>query len=207
MSQSFLQSLHERDQRIGAVVLAGGLARRMEGQDKGLVPLAGRAMAAWALAAVKPQVDSVVLNANRNATAYAALGVPVIADTHPGHLGPLAGLSAGIGALATDYVFMCPCDSPFVADSIVARLGNCCLEHGVDVAVAHDGEREQPVFCVVHRRTAPSLHAFLDAGERKIDRWYAQQSMQAVDCHDLAESFRNINTEEERAAAERELAG
>lgn len=205
MRDKFLQQLHARGERIGAVILAGGLARRMGGQDKGLLPLAGRSMSAWVLDSVQPQVDLVVLNANRNAAAYAQLGVPVIADRHTGHIGPLAGLSAAIAALDTDYIFMCPCDSPFVADCIVGRLGMSCLQQAVDVAVAHDGEREQPVFCVVHRRTADSLREFLDAGERKIDRWYAGQRTQRVDCRDLAGSFRNINTEDERAAAEQEL--
>ena len=202
----FLEQLHAGGNSIGAVILAGGLARRMGGQDKGLVPLAGRAMAQWVLDAVKPQVDEVVINANRNRDLYNRMGVMVVADSFAGYQGPLAGLSAGIAVLQTDFIFMCPCDSPFIADCVVARLGEACLEQNVDIAVAHDGDRLQPVFCVVHRRLADSLDGFLRSGERKIDRWYAQLAMATVDCQDLGNMFDNINTDEERDAAERKLA-
>ncbi|MBX2824471.1 MAG: NTP transferase domain-containing protein, partial [Gammaproteobacteria bacterium] len=98
----------------GAVVLAGGLARRMDGRDKGLIPLAGMPLAGWALSRVRPQVEKVIINANRNIADYAELGEPVVPDSREGHLGPLAGLLTGLEILETDAVFMCPCDSPFV---------------------------------------------------------------------------------------------
>jgi len=68
---------------VGAVILAGGLARRMGGIDKGLVNLAHRPMAAWVLDALAPAVDAIVINANRSTEAYASLDVPVVEDvTH-----------------------------------------------------------------------------------------------------------------------------
>ncbi len=190
---------------LGGVVLAGGLARRMGGIDKGLVRLGGRSMCEWVVAAVRPEVEALVINANRNVEQYAALGLTVVPDLHEGYLGPLAGLSAGLAALDTELVFMCPCDSPFVSGELVNRLAFACRQSAIDVAVAHDGEREQPAFCVVHQRVAASLADFLDAGERKIDRWYAGQNLSVVDCGDLADAFRNFNTLEELALAEQAL--
>ena len=196
---------------LGAVVLAGGLARRMGGVDKGLVPLGGRTMIEHVLGSVRPRVDALAINANRNAEAYARLAAAhdgsVVADRHAGHLGPLAGLAAGLHALDTRRVFLCPCDSPFVAPELASRLAASCAEPGVDIAVAHDGARLQPVFCVVDRGVLASLEAFLASGERKIDAWYANEAVREVDCGDLALSFRNVNTEEERLEAERMLAG
>ena len=192
-------------------MLAGGLARRMGGVDKGLVALDGRTMIEHVLAAVRPGVDAAVVNANRSLEAYGDIArahdAAVVADRREGHLGPLAGLAAGLHALDTTHAFLCPCDSPFVAPELVARLAAACAEPDVDIAVAHDGERLQPVFCVVRRTVLDSLETFLDAGERKIDAWYAGEAMRAVDCSDLTRSFRNVNTEEEREVAERELAG
>ena len=194
---------------LGAVVLAGGLARRMGGVDKGLVRLGERTMVEHVLAAVRPCVDALVVNANRNGGDYAALAAAhdasVVADRRSGHPGPLAGLAAALHALDTERVFMCPCDSPFVLPALVARLDEACAEPDVDIAVAHDGERLQPVFCVVERGLLDSLERFLDADRRKIDAWFAEERVREVDCRDLAASFRNINTEEERLAAEREL--
>lgn len=190
---------------LGAVVLAGGLARRMGGVDKGLVKLGGQPMIAHVIAAIRPAVDALVINANRNADAYAAFGAPVVADRLTGHLGPLAGLSAGIAALDTDRVLLCPCDSPFIVTELVTRLAAVAERPEVDIAVAHDGARMQPVFCIVDRRVAPSLDAFLASGERKIDRWFAAEAIETVDCSDLKTCFRNINTEAERLEADLEF--
>lgn len=204
-NMGFLSKLERCQERVGAVVLAGGLARRMGGKDKGLIQLGDQPMASWAINTVKPQVHKVVINANRNHDDYAALGCPVVADRHSGHIGPLAGLSAAMHHLDTDYVFMCPCDSPFVSASIVSLLGEPCIDQAHDVAVAHDGERLQPVFCVVNQRCLASLDEYLESGERKIDRWYATQNTVEVNCQSIIQSFRNINTEEERLAAQHEL--
>ena len=194
---------------LGATVLAGGLARRMGGLDKGLVTLGGQPMVEHVLRAVQPAVEALVIVANRNGADYAAVGAPfgasVVADRHAGHLGPLAGLAAGIRALGTERVMLCPCDSPFVTAALAARLDAGCREEGIDIAVAHDGQRLQPVFCVVRREVLDSLEAFLDGGERKIDAWYAGESVREVDCRDLAAAFRNINTAEERDLAESAL--
>lgn len=201
----FLQYLESKQQSAGAVILAGGLARRMQGIDKGLVEVAGRSMAAWALAAVKPTVHQLVINANRNHDKYGLLGVSVVADNIEGHVGPLAGLSAGITALQCDYVFMCPCDSPFVDGELVSKLGMACSNSQTDIAVAHDGERMQPVFCMVKSEVLTSLNAFLLSGERKIDRWYATLNTEQVDCRQFQASFQNINTEEDRLLAEQQI--
>jgi len=193
---------------VGAVLLAGGLARRMNGEDKGLVLLAGQAMAAYALDTLLPLVSQCVINANRNTAAYEQLRpgrVPVIADSRAGHLGPLAGLSAALAYLDTDYVVMCPCDSPFIQAALLTDLISEGITHDADIAVAHDGERLQPVFCMVNRRVQASLDAFLDEGERKIDRWFQRHSVVEVDASKYTRSFRNINTEEERKSAEQEM--
>jgi len=207
---SYLQSLDNQQLRVSAVVLAGGLARRMSGQDKGLVEIAGRPMAAWVLDVIRPEVHDIIINANRNHDTYQGIGesvgASVVADRHTGHIGPLAGLSAAMHHSSNQYTFMCPCDSPFLDASLVRALGAACLDQDADVAVAHDGERMQPVFCVVNRRVLSSLDAYLESGERKIDRWYAQVNTVQVDCSASVGSFRNINTEEEREAAQDEMA-
>ncbi len=195
--------------QVAAFILAGGLARRMQGRDKGLVKLAGKPMVKWVLDKVAPQVDAVAINANRNSEDYARFDVPVVADAIAGHLGPLAGLLTGMqhfaASPAIDTIFMCPCDSPFVPDLMVARLTAAMQSQDADIAVAYDGERMQPVFCLVQCTMQDSLAQFLDSGERKIDRWYASVNTVPVDFSDYPNAFRNINTEEERLAVEQSL--
>ncbi|HID48564.1 MAG TPA: molybdenum cofactor guanylyltransferase MobA, partial [Chromatiales bacterium] len=83
---------------ITAVILAGGIGRRMGGQDKGLVELDGRPLIEHIIDALKPQVMTILINANRNQYRYASYGYPVITDTLANYQGPLAGFAAGLAA-------------------------------------------------------------------------------------------------------------
>jgi len=191
---------------ITAIILAGGRATRMGGQDKGLVELAGRPMIAHVLAALAPQVERVIINANRNLDRYAAFGWPVVTDDDSGFLGPLAGLAAGLRAAHTPLVLTAPCDSPLVAMDLAARLYSALEQADAELAVPFDGKRLQPVFALVRTELAASLAAYLGRGDRKIDRWFAQHRLARVDFSDRPETFVNVNDPDERAAVETRLA-
>lgn len=191
---------------VTGAVLAGGRARRMGGEDKGLVPLGGEPMVARVIAALRPQVATVLINANRNAARYREIGrCEVLGDEVEGYAGPLAGMATVLRAAATPFVLTVPCDSPLVAADLGARLHAALSAAGAELAVAHDGERLQPVFALLRRELLDSLLDFLGAGERKIDRWYATRRMACADLSDRPETFENVNTPLERAALERRI--
>jgi molybdopterin-guanine dinucleotide biosynthesis protein A len=191
--------------QVTAVILAGGMARRMGGLDKGLIELAGRPMVAHIHRAIAPQVRAVVINANRNLDAYAALGTAVVPDALTGFQGPLAGMASGLRAAHTDWILTLPCDSPFVPPDMADRMCAALLEQAAELAVASDGQRLQPVFALLSRSLLPSLDAFLGEGERKIDRWFARHRMATVSFADHPDAFINVNTPEQRAAVEAQL--
>ena len=196
------------DPDITGVVLAGGRARRMGGEDKGLVQLAGRAMVEYVVEALRPQVGRLLLNANRNAERYAALtGCEVVADVVGDYAGPLAGMASALEAADTPLVLSAPCDSPLVAPDLAARMHAALRADGAEIAVARDADRLQPVFALLARALLPDLRAALEAGERKIDRWYATHRVTEVDFSDHASMFLNINTPEERDALAVRLEG
>jgi len=202
---------HPHPPRAGGVtglVLAGGRARRMGGADKGLVPLAGRPMVCWVSESLAGQCEQVMVNANRNADRYRELtGLPVLADTMQDFAGPLAGMASGLAACTTEWMATAPCDSPLIAPDLVARLRAALDADGADLAVAHDGERMQPVFALLPTRLLPSLREFLDGGGRKIDQWYAAQRTALASFEDRPRMFLNVNTPEERERLEAALAG
>lgn len=190
---------------ITAIILAGGRATRMGGIDKGLVELCGRPMIEHVLAAVTPQVGQVVINANRNLDRYAAFGWPVVSDADGDFLGPLAGLSAGLGAATTELVLTVPCDCPLLVSDLAARLHTAMVRENAEIAVPFDGARLQPVFALVQRSLAASLAAYLEAGDRKIDLWFARHRLARVDFSDCPENFINVNDPAEREALEARL--
>lgn len=181
-----------------AVILAGGRARRMGGMDKGLVEVAGEPMIQHVLRAITPQVGAIAINANRNLTQYEALGYPVISDQLADYQGPLAGMAAALQWCPSPWLLTLPCDGPLVPADLAKRL-KAVIGDG-DVAVAHDGERLQPVHALLGQHCLPSLRDFLASGERKIDRWYAMLDARVADLSDRADLFINVNTPEEQAA-------
>jgi molybdenum cofactor guanylyltransferase len=193
------------DDNITAVILAGGMARRMGGQDKGLIELNGRPMIEYIIEALKPQVDSIVINANRNLEQYRRYGYPVVEDIMGDYFGPLVGMASGLQACSSDRILIVPCDSPFVPPVLADKLNAALLEQGADLSVANDSERMQPVFAVLSRHLLPSLLAYLDKGGRKIDTWYAEHKMALADFSDWPDAFININTPEDKKVVEEKI--
>jgi len=196
-----------RTNGITALVLAGGRGRRMGGRDKGLVELRGRPLAAHVIDAIAPQVEAVLINANRNGDRYGAFGWPVVSDALTDYQGPLAGFAVGMAASTTPLLLTLPCDGPMVAPDLAERLAGALEGAGADIAVAHDGSRMQPVYALLRCALLPSLEAFLAAGDRKIDLWYEGHHTVNVDFSDFPEQFTNVNTPEERARLEGEATG
>jgi molybdenum cofactor guanylyltransferase len=171
----------------------------MGGRDKGLLPFGDQLLIGHILDAIAPQVATVVINANRHAEDYARFGYPVVADPIDGFQGPLAGFLAGLGQMSTDYLLTLPCDGPYIVPDLAERLSTALNEAGSDIAVAHDGERLQPVYALMHRDVQQSLLQALAAGERKIDRWFPLNRWVTADFGDCPQQFSNFNTPEEYA--------
>lgn len=192
---------------ITGLILAGGRGSRMGHVDKGLQGFRGRAMVAHVIGRLRPQVGSLMLNANQNLAAYANFGLPVLADELTGFAGPLAGLETGLRHCQTPYLVTAPCDSPFLPLNLVARLFASLSEQQADLAVAvTDGDKKggaaenrrqpQPVFCLLKTALLPQLSAYLQNGGRKIESWYAPLAVTQV-FFDDATAFQNINTPEQ----------
>ena len=190
---------------VTGLVLAGGMARRMGGADKGLVLLAGRPMVEHVVDALRPQVGTILLSANRSHDRYAALGYPVIADALDGYQGPLAGVATALRQLTTEFLVTVPCDAPLLPADLVRRLLAACDASDADVVVASDGERQQPVFLLARTRVAPALEAFLDGGGRRVDDWLSRVRAAVADFSDEPGGFANVNDADERQRIEAQL--
>ncbi|WP_353190988.1 molybdenum cofactor guanylyltransferase MobA [Pandoraea pnomenusa] len=186
---------------ITGLVLAGGRGQRMGGRDKGLQSFAGRPLSAHVVERLRPQVAALLISANRNRDAYAALGAEVVSDETQDFAGPLAGMLAGLRAACTDYVLTVPCDSPYLPDDLGERLAiSLTCAPGDDTtqpprlaAYAATAQGPHPVFALLHRSLAEDLAATLAAGEHRVRAWLARHK--AVQVHFGDERpFYNINT-------------
>ncbi len=197
----------ETMQNITGVILAGGRAKRMGGQDKGLVSMLGQPMIKLIIEQLAPQVNHIIINANRNIEQYQLFNYPVISDHGSNDFyGPLAGmLSAMQDKKASDFILSVPCDGPFLPPDLSERLISELLNHNADISVVHDGKRMQPVFALIKTSLADSLRDYLDNGERKIDIWYKQHNTVLADFSDCKDISLNINTPDELQKLEQQL--
>ena len=182
---------------ITGVVLAGGRARRMGGEDKGLVVYHGRPLVAYALDALRMVTGTILINANRNLEKYAHFGYSVIEDLTESFDGPLAGLLSAMRSAQTEYVLTAPCDCPHVDGALLGRLYDSMLAEEAELCAAFDGERLHPVFLIAQCRLADDLAAYLASGQRKMETWLKSHQLALADYSDHPEMFVNINTREQ----------
>ncbi|KUZ36801.1 molybdenum cofactor guanylyltransferase MobA [Burkholderia territorii] len=196
---------------VTGLLLAGGRATRMDGADKGLQLLDGTPLALHVLRRLSPQVDEMLISANRNADCYAELGAPfdarIVPDDTPDFPGPLAGLLAGMRAARAPLVACSPCDTPYLPTDLVARLLAALDAHQADIAMAvtvdaQQARSPQPTCALLRTSLADDLAAGLAAGERKVRAWYARHKTVEVEfCDERA--FYNANSWQELAALAR----
>jgi molybdopterin-guanine dinucleotide biosynthesis protein A len=198
---------------IGGIILAGGLARRMGGGDKGLRAVAGTAMLERVIDRVGPQVVALAVNANGDPARFAALGLPVVPDVVDGFVGPLAGVLSGMDWVRRSlpgvrWLVSVPTDTPFVPRDLVGRLAAAADAAGVALACAASAGQAHPVVGLWRIDLAEDLRAALvEQGVRKIDAWTARHGVVHVDFPtDPVDPFFNANTPEDLAEAERLMA-
>ena len=192
--------------KITGLILAGGRAQRMGGIDKGLIPFNNKPLIESAIDRLKPQVGSILINANRNITKYAHYGYPVIMDETPDFSGPLAGFSIGLKHCKTPYLLTSPCDSPLLPTDLAQKMMIELEASDLDLVYASSIESgklwAQPVFCLMRSSLRDSLNDFLSKGDLKIDRWFKEVNS-GTTIFENAIAFANVNTPEELEALEK----
>jgi molybdenum cofactor guanylyltransferase len=184
-------------QPISAIILAGGRATRMGGIDKGLICLQDKPLIQYVVERLKPQVDEILINANREIAQYQKFNLPILQDEHPNFIGPLAGFSLGLQHCKYDYLLTTPCDSPLIPDNLASRLMFALIAENADIAVAKSGGYTHPVFCLMKKSVLPSLKQSLAQGNRKVSFWQKTLVYTEVLFDDRNEAFVNVNTFEE----------
>jgi molybdopterin-guanine dinucleotide biosynthesis protein A len=180
--------------KVTGVILAGGQARRMNYKDKGLQLFREQPLISYSFNALRPIVDELLINANRNLDIYEKFGVPVIPDLTPDFSGALAGILAAMTYSKADLLLVVPCDAPFITTIQLQHLLSEHQKNDVEISVACEGEQIHSVFLVVKTDLKSSLENYLANGEHKVRKWLAQHNTQYVDFGENARGFENINT-------------
>jgi molybdenum cofactor guanylyltransferase len=194
---------------VVGVILAGGLAKRMGGGDKCLLPLAGKSLLQRTIERAQPQVSQLLLNANGNSLRFARSRLPVVADANPGNLGPLAGINAGfvwmqVNAPKLEWLVSFASDTPFFPRDMVDKMLSAALNRDKRLVVATSNLRVHPVFSLWHVSLASKVSAQLITGEApRLQEWInASEPLEINFSAEGYDPFFNINTPQDLYAAE-----
>jgi FdhD protein len=198
---------------VTGVILAGGASRRM-GCDKSLLPLAGARFIERIFRQMSALFDEVLIVTN-SPDLYDGLPCRKVPDLYP-QKGSLAGIHSGLSHARTDKIFVVACDMPFLSAEVIRRL---CERGGEGEVIIPRSERGvEPLHALYNTRCLPAVEEMLDAGEKKIVRFFPRVQVCVMpptafaDCDPDGRSFRNINTPQEYfalrdGAREERLAG
>ncbi|MDI3259819.1 MAG: molybdenum cofactor guanylyltransferase MobA [Sinobacteraceae bacterium] len=190
---------------ITGIVLCGGQATRLSGEEKPLKPLLGRPLIERLCLRLRPQVAELVIVANRAQADYARYANRVVDDgAHRGR-GPLAGIAAGLAAAHHAWVLCVPGDAPLIPENLAQALTEARQRERAEVAIVDDGAGRQPLFCLLPGKLLPDLRAYLDAGGSAPREWLSRHRLALADYRHWPRWAWSANTPEEWAAAQTEL--
>lgn len=193
------------------VLLAGGVAKRLGGGDKGLRQIAGASLLLRVINRLAPQCHRLILSANGDPARFGSFGLDVVPDDLAGNPGPLSGILAALDHLAlranAEWLLSAPTDCPFLPTDLAAQL------HGsrgdAKIIVARSNDQAHPVVALWHVSLRADLyHALVAEDVRKAGAFIARHPHAVVDwpVHGF-DPFFNVNTKDDLAEAERIVAG
>ncbi|MDO5667272.1 MAG: molybdenum cofactor guanylyltransferase MobA [Alcaligenaceae bacterium] len=151
---------------FAAVILAGGLGRRMGYQQKGLMQLNQRPLIDYVLDRVRPYTGKIVISANQAMDSYAQFSYPVVSDLERyTQRGPLAGIYSAMMSLPNhiEFIQILPCDTPYLPDDLILNFYHYLQAHDdKDLVIAMTEDKEHPVIMQCRRSVIPKLKAYLD---------------------------------------------
>ncbi|MGJ4953485.1 molybdenum cofactor guanylyltransferase MobA [Bradyrhizobium sp. HKCCYLS20291] len=195
---------------IPAVLLAGGLSRRMGGGDKPMRLIGGQTILQRVIARLTPQCGTLFLNANGDPARFGGFGLTVVPDSIDGFQGPLAGILAGLDVVAArmptaQWMLSAAADCPFLPPDLVMRLATARTAERADIALAASGGQIHPVIGLWPVGLRDDLRrALVTEDIRKVTRFTARYNVATVTWPiQPRDPFFNANTADDLAEAVR----
>lgn len=192
----------EDTSNISAVVLAGGLSRRL-GRDKAFEPIGNLPLIQRVLSQVS-QISRhtiVVANDKKRETQLSGLdGISISIDKYP-DTGSLGGIFTGIHASTTDWTFVVACDMPFLNIKLIRYIMS--LKEGYDAVVPVIDGRPEPIHSIYSKDCLAHIEEKITNNELKITGFFDKISVRYVNESAINEfdpdhlSFLNVNNEED----------
>ena len=195
-----------KQSEISAIILAGGVGKRMGSKNKGLLDYNGKPLIEHVINNIRDQVSTIVISCNEDLDQYRQFNYPIAVDTHKDdsegdakhgdkqNMGPLAGLLSAMKKITTPYCFITACDMPYLPDTIVMDLADALGEQDA-ISIKTDRGIE-PLVSLVRTPCMLGIEHHLKTNRRSVHSWLATLSWLTLNS-DLTQQFRNLNHPED----------
>jgi len=174
---------------FSCIILAGGEGKRVGGVDKGLIEYKNKPLVEHVIAAVSPQIDDLVISANRHIEHYKRYSKKVISDQSEKYLGPLAGIYAALPHCQHEQVLVVPCDTPFLPNDIIKHF--LSKQNHADIYIAESDKKLQPVL-LIQKKLRNSIAQTLEADELRLMFWVKSHQPEVISFQDKT-AFKSFN--------------
>ena len=181
--------MNKSTNNVSCIILAGGEGKRVGGVDKGLLEYRGKPLIEHVIEKVSPQVDDIVISANRNIKRYQLYSQKVISDESEQYLGPLAGINAALTHCQHDRVLIVACDIPSLPPDIIYRF--LSKQPDTHVHIASTSHQLQLVM-LIHKNLHDSIAHSLEEGQLRLMQWAISQKPEIVEFEN-GSAFKNFN--------------
>jgi molybdopterin-guanine dinucleotide biosynthesis protein A len=188
---------------VSALILAGGKASRLGGIAKHELVIGGESILARQRRVLAPRVAEILVSLGSPAA-------PELSDSHDGHrtvtdavdgAGPLAGIAAGLAAVATPWLLVVAGDMPDLHGPSIDLILDAARD-GLDAVGVRIGGLPEPLVCVLHVRAKAVVDRRLAAGRFKASGLFTDEDLQIAWVHERElraldpelRGFRNINS-------------
>ena len=203
VSISYLIFKGMKSMKTTAIVLSGGKGSRMGYKEKAWIMHREKPLLSHVIDSVSTQVDTILISRNNiKEPKYDKLPYKCISDqpyelehnTFPvrAQLGPLAGIRACAMHVSTTFTLVVPCDLPRLPRNLVSELKSGIFD--ADIAVAFDGQIEQPLVFLAKTKVLETIDDYLISGKSSVKGWLNGVRRKRILFEDGADFFENINT-------------
>lgn len=187
---------------MNAIILAGGKASRMKGQDKAFLKIDNEPLISIQLRLLKKLFKKIIIVTNLPEKYSAIKGVKVISDIVP-HQGPLGGIYSGLKASNSFYNFVVACDMPYIDTGLIEYMYKKFSSY--DAVAPKINNRYEPLFSLYSKNCLVCIVQLLDKKIFKANELFSRIKVKEITKEEVRQFvfgekiFTNINTREDLA--------
>ncbi len=193
---------------VCAIILTGGLSKRMGGENKTFKKFNNRIIFDRILNKVESQVGKIIISSNGDKNLFNSYKIVVVADILKGFLGPLAGIHSGFkwlidNEIKCEWLATIPGDTPFIPDDLIEKLIEKANLGNHKIIIAKSFGKIHPTVGLWHISLYKNLEENIIKGKRKILDWASNHSLKYLEFKGFKyDPFFNINYKEDIKKAE-----